>query len=58
MNTVELIAKLKELEQALDLEERSQLHILVHEALECALRVQHETGEQMRRDSRFVRLTP
>ncbi|HEY6488713.1 MAG: hypothetical protein WCC26_05805 [Terracidiphilus sp.] len=58
MHTVELIAKLRELDQALDREELPRLHTLVHEAQECALRVQHETGEQMRRDSRFVRLTP
>lgn len=57
MHTIELIAKLKELDQALDREDRPQLHILVREAQECALRIQRETDEQMRREPRFVRVT-
>jgi hypothetical protein len=57
MHTVQLIQKLREIERALELEDRSIIRRLLIEAQECALRVQRETEEQTRRESRFVRVT-
>jgi hypothetical protein len=57
MHTVQLIQKLREIERALELEDRSIIRHLLIEAQECALRVQRETEEQTRRESRFVRVT-
>jgi hypothetical protein len=58
MHTVQLIRKLREIERALEVEDLSTIRNLVIEAEQCALRVQRETEEQTRRESRFVRVTP
>lgn len=52
MNTVVLLEKLNKIELALDVEERATIRELVRDAQQCALQLQRETPEQMRRDSR------
>jgi predicted transcriptional regulator len=52
MNTVVLLEKLNKIERALDIEERATIRELLREAQQCALQLQRETPEQMRRDSR------
>ena len=52
MNTVVLLEKLNKIELALDVEERATIRALLREAQQCALELQRETPEQMRRDSR------
>ncbi|MGA7110107.1 MAG: hypothetical protein WBV28_21470 [Terracidiphilus sp.] len=58
MHTVQLIQKLREIERALEVGDLSTIRSLLIEAEKCALRVQQETEEQTRRQSRFVRVTP
>jgi len=53
MNTIELIQKLHDIECALGVEDSSAIRKRVVEALECAVRLQRETPEQHRRQSRF-----
>ena len=52
MNTVALLQKLDEIERALDGDERATIRKLVLDAQQCALQLQRESPEQMRRDSR------
>jgi hypothetical protein len=52
MNTVLLLQKLDEIERALDVEERATIRKMVLDAQQCALEIQRESPEQMRRDSR------
>jgi hypothetical protein len=52
MNTVVLLQKLGEIERALDVEERATIRKMVLDAQQCALQLQRESPEQMRRDSR------
>jgi len=52
MNPLWLLEKLKEIERALDLEERSTIRRMVVEAQQYAIQMQRDTPEQMRRDSR------
>jgi hypothetical protein len=52
MNTIVLLKKLNKIERALDVEERATIRELPREAQQCALQLQRETPEQMRRDSR------
>jgi hypothetical protein len=53
MYIVLLLQKLREIEGALELEERATLRKMVAEAQQYAIDLQRETPEQMRRDSRF-----
>ncbi|HEX3891902.1 MAG TPA: hypothetical protein VHW46_04955 [Terracidiphilus sp.] len=52
MNTILLIEKLREIERVLELEENPRIRRLLTEAQQYALQVQHETTEQVRRDTR------
>ena len=54
MNPIQLVEKLRAIERALELEERSTVRTLVAEALQYAMQMQRESPEQMRRDSRVV----
>jgi uncharacterized membrane protein len=54
MNTVVLLEKLNKIERALDVEERATIREMLRDAQQCALQIQRETPEQMRRDSRAV----
>ena len=54
MNTVALIEKLNKIERALDVEEHDTIRELLRDAQQCALQLQRETPEQMRRDSRVI----
>jgi hypothetical protein len=54
MNPLWLLEKLKEIERALENEERSTIRKMVTEAQQYAIQMQRETPEQMRRDSRVV----
>jgi uncharacterized membrane protein len=54
MNTVILLQKLTEIEQALDREEKATLRKMLRDAQQCALQLQRESPEQRRRDSRCV----
>jgi hypothetical protein len=53
MYIVLLLQKLREIEGALEREERAVLRKMVAEAQQYAVDLQRETPEQMRRDSRF-----
>jgi len=57
MNPIQLVEKLRAIERALELEERSTIRTLVAEALQYAMQMQRESPEQMRRDSRAVQHT-
>ncbi len=52
MNTVALIEKLNKIERALEAGESATIRELLRDAQQCALQLQRETPEQMRRDSR------
>lgn len=52
MNTIALLEKLNKIERALEVEERGTIRELLRDAQQCALQLQRETPEQMRRDSR------
>lgn len=54
MNPLWLLEKLKEIERALENEERSTIRSMVVEAQLYAIQMQRETPEQMRRDSRAI----
>lgn len=54
MNIVDLIEKLREIERAVGKVESNTLRSMVIEAEDCALRVERESAEQMRRDSRHL----
>jgi hypothetical protein len=54
MNTVVLLQKLRDLERALDVEERATIRRMVLDAQLCVLQLQRESPEQMRRDSRVI----
>ncbi len=54
MNTVILIEKLNEIEQALGKEEPNAIRRMLIEAQDCALKIQRASVEQMRRDSRLT----
>lgn len=54
MNPLWLLEKLKEIERALENEERSTIRSMVVEAQLYAIQMQRETPEQMRRDSRVT----
>ena len=53
MLTVKLIQKLRELRRAIGVEDVTTVLRMVIEAEECALQVQRETPEQLRRTSRL-----
>ena len=53
MNTIELIQKLHDIERSIGVEDSSSLRRKVVEALECAVRIQRESPEQLRRQSRL-----
>jgi hypothetical protein len=52
METVALIQKLREIRKAIGYEDAAALRKLLDEAEVYAVRLQHETPEQMRRESR------
>lgn len=52
MDTVSLLQKLKELEQAIGVEGPSTLRKITAEVRDCALEMQRHSPEQSRRDSR------
>jgi hypothetical protein len=52
MNTVVLLEKLNKIERALDVEEHATIREMLRDAQQCAIQLQRETPEQMRRDSR------
>jgi len=54
MNAVFLLEKLKEIERALDMEERATIRAMVLEAQQYTIALQKDSPEQMRRDSRAV----
>ena len=54
MYTVQLIEKLKQIEQALDLGDRTVIRQMLAEAQEYAVLLQRQSPEQLRRDSRAV----
>ena len=54
MNPIWLLEKLKEIERALEREERSTIRRMVVEAQEYAIQLEHDTPEQRRRDSRVA----
>ena len=54
METVALIGKLDEIERGLGKLGINTLRLLVVEAQDCALRIQRDTMEQHRRDSRHI----
>ena len=54
MNTVVLIQKLNEIDLALGKQQSPIIRQLLLEAQDCALKIQRESVEQMRRDSRFA----
>lgn len=53
MNTIDLIQKLHDIEHAIGVEDQSTIRQRVIEALECAVRLQRESPEQLRRASRL-----
>ncbi len=52
MNTISLLQKLQELEQAVGVEGVVTLRRMVADARECALEIQRNSPEQLRRNSR------
>jgi len=54
MNPIWLLEKLKEIELALDREEPSTIRSMIVEAQQYAIQLQHDSPEQMRRDSRLA----
>jgi hypothetical protein len=53
MLTVKLIQKLRDIRRAIGVEDATAVLKMVIEAEECALQLQQETPEQIRRTSRF-----
>ena len=53
MLTVKLIQKLRDIRRAIGVEDATAVLKMVIEAEECALQIQQETPEQIRRTSRF-----
>ena len=58
MHLVELIEKLNHIDQAIGQVDSTTLKRMVMEAQNCALQMQRETVEQMRRESRHVFYSP
>jgi hypothetical protein len=54
MYTVALLQKLNEIQEAIDIGDTERLHRMVGEVEEVILRVQRETPEQRRRESRSL----
>jgi len=52
MNTIFLLEKLRDIEKALDLEDLRTTRRILADVRQRALDLQHQTPEQMRRDSR------
>lgn len=58
MHLIELSEKLNEIGQAIDRVDSNTLRKMVLEAQDCALQMQRETIEQLRRDTRHVPYLP
>lgn len=53
MHTVKLIQKLRDIRRAIGVEDEATVLKMLMEAEECAVQLQRETPEQIRRTSRF-----
>ena len=54
MNTAVLIEKLNEIDQALGKDQPMRIRRLLMEAQDCALKIQRDVVEQMRRDTKLT----